>query len=326
MRVVSGVQPTGSLHLGNYFGPIGQFVELQAEHECFFFVADYHALTTLRSGELLRRMRFEALCSYLALGLDPARATIFFQSDVPEVTELACILSNITPMSLLQRSHAYREKVIKGHPADHGLFSYPVLMAADILLYGAELVPVGEDQKQHLEITCAIAERFNRFYGDVFAPLQAHFVPLIPGTDGRKMSKSYHNTIGVFDDEEVIRKKVMGIQTDSRAVDEPKDPDACTLFQLYRLVADEAERGQTEERCRCGGLGYHALKERLASLIFECFAAARRKRDELQERPRYIQQVLDSGRERAREVAAEILRRVRAAVGLDGVRQAANCG
>jgi len=316
MRVVSGIQPTGYLHLGNYFGAIRQFQQLQDDHECFFFIVDYHAMTHLHDADLLRRYRRDAVCAYLALGLDPYKATLFVQSDVPQVLELAWILSTVTPMGLLQRAHAYKDRVSRGLPADHGLFAYPVLMAADILLYGGELVPVGRDQKQHLEMTRDIAQRFNGCYGRLFEMPEAHMMPLVPGTDGRKMSKSYDNTIGIFDDPEVVEKKVMTIPTDSKAKGEPRDPEACALYGLFKLFVAEKEAEAVEAQYRDGSVRYHDVKLRLIDLIRKRFERARKRIAQLQQRPQYVRDVLEAGRERAGKIAEETMQRVRKAVGI----------
>jgi tryptophanyl-tRNA synthetase len=319
MRVLSGIQPSGELHLGNYFGAIRQYLRLQADHDCFFFVANYHALTTVREPEALRAQSVDTAADYLAFGLDPERATIFLQSDVPEVTELAWILSNVTPMGLLERCHAYKEKVAQGIPANHGLFAYPVLMAADIVIYDSDLVPVGQDQKQHVEVTRDIAEALNRTYGEVLRVPEPYIlseVAVVPGTDGRKMSKSYGNTIPVFEPDRKTRSRIMKIETDSTPVADPKDPDKCNVFNIFRLFADQAERDEVARRYREGGIGYAEVKERLAELVREHFAEIKAKREELAARPEAVRQVLAAGAEKARASARKTLARVRTAVGL----------
>ena len=321
MRVVSGIQPTGDLHLGHYFGAIGQYLALQDDHDCFLFVVDYHALTTIRDADILQRYRHECVCAYLALGLDPQRAAVFVQSDVPEVTELAWILSTVTPLGVLQRAHAYKDRVTRGLPADLGLLAYPVLMAADILLYGGEIVPVGPDQKQHVEMARDIAQRFNGCYGLTFGLPEAHTVPTVPGLDGRKMAKRHNNTIGVFEAPDVIRAKVMNIQTDSRPAGEPRDPYHCTLFSLFRLFAEEDESVEVEAQYRRGAARFERLKRRLVDLIGRHFALARQRRVELVRQPERVQQALESGRARARRVASETMLRVRETVGLQILRQ-----
>jgi len=316
MRVLSGIQPSGNLHLGNYFGAIQQYLELQNEHDCYFFVANYHAMTTVTDAAQLRRLTAECVRDYLALGLDPQKAAIFLQSDVPEVTELAWILSTVTPMGLLQRCHAYKDKVARGIAAHHGLFAYPVLMAADILIYEADIVPVGEDQKQRVEVARDIAGCFNSRYGEILKLPEGRPWGLLPGTDGQKMSKTYGNTIGIFDGEDEIRAKVMGITTDSRPVDEPKDPETCNVFALFRLFADETERRDVERRYRAGGIGYRDMKERVTQLIVAHFAEAKAKRRELGQGGDYVVRVLQRGRRKAVHVARRTLDRVREAVGL----------
>jgi len=305
--------------LGNYFGAIRQYLALQKEHECFYFVANYHALTTVRKAEEMRRLTRDCVCDYLALGLDPEKAIIYVQSDVPEVTELAWILTTVTPMGLLQRCHAYKEKIAEGVPADHGLFAYPVLMAADILIYESELVPVGQDQKQHVEVARDIAERFNNQYGEVLRLPEPCILPeaaLVPGTDGRKMSKSYGNEIGIFDGDEEVRAAVMRMKTDSKGISEPKDPEGCNVFALLQLFADEVERKEKDERYRKGGIGYREMKERLVELVLERFSEAKRKREELEGRSEYVRDVLEEGAKRARDAARPTLERVRGAVGV----------
>jgi tryptophanyl-tRNA synthetase len=264
-------------------------------------------------------MTLDCVRDYLALGLDPARATIFLQSDVTEVCELAWILSTVTPMGLLQRCHAYKDKVAQGLAADHGLFAYPVLMAADILIYDAQVVPVGQDQVQHVEVTRDIAGRFNNVFGDILTVPEARLVPEladVPGTDGRKMSKSYGNAIGIFDNEDEVRSAVMGIKTDSKGIDEPKDPDQCNLFALFKLVAGTDERREVEERYRTGGIAYREMKERLHELIVGHFAPAREGRREIASNDNYVHDVLNEGRRRAVRLASETMNRVRRATGL----------
>src|SRR3954463_9545259 len=273
MRVLSGIQPSGALHLGNYFGAIRQYIALQEGHDAFYFVADYHALTSVHDAGRLRQYVGDMFVDLLALGIDPEKATLFVQSDVPETTELAWLLSTVTPMGWLEKAVSYKDKIEHGLPAEHGLFAYPALRAADILLYDADLVPVGQDQKQHLEITRDIAERFNHVFGGgelVFRlpePYILDAVAVVPGLDGRKMSKSYNNTIEIFDDPATIRKKCKKIVTDSTPVEAPKDPDACSLFGLFRLFAPSEERAEVERRYRAGGVGYGEMKTRLADHI-----------------------------------------------------------
>ena len=318
MRVVSGVQPSGDLHLGNYFGAIEQFLDLQDRHECFFFVADYHALTTVHDAERLRRLSIETVSDYLALGLDPDRSVIFVQSDVPELTELAWILSTVTPLQLLTDCHAYQQKIEQGLPAHHGLFAYPVLMAADILIYGSDLVPVGEDQRQHVDVACKIATAFNETYGDTFPLPRPHILEsaaVITGLDGRKMSKSYKNTVGVFDSEEEIRNKVMHIKTDSQAIVKPRDPLAASVFALFKLFAARDEYEDLHRQFAIAKIGNQEIKKRLIELINERFASARAKREDLLANPDSLAAVLKKGSDKARAGARETLDRVRKAVG-----------
>ena len=322
MRVLSGIQPSGALHIGNYFGAIRQYVALQEGNDAYYFVADYHALTSVRDASKLRGYVEDVLIDLLALGLDPGRATLFVQSDVPETTELAWLLTSVTPMGWLEKAVSYKDKVQQGIPADHGLFAYPVLQAADILLHDADVVPVGQDQKQHLEITRDIAERFNHVYGanePVFRLPKAYIldaVSVVPGVDGRKMSKSYGNTIEIFDAPEAIRKKCKKIVTDSTPVEAPKNPDTCPVFGLFKLFASEDERAEVERRYRQGGIGYGTMKSRLAELIIERFASARERRAEWVAHPERVSEVRASAAARARTSARTVLDRARRACGL----------
>jgi tryptophanyl-tRNA synthetase len=319
MRVLSGIQPSGPLHVGNYFGAIRQYVELQRGHQAYYFVANYHALTSVRDAGLLRRYTFDVFVDLLALGIDPEAATLFVQSDAPETTELAWLLTTVTPMGWLEKCVSYKDKVHHGLPADHGLFAYPVLQAADVLLYDADVVPVGQDQRQHLEITRDIAERFNNTYGEVFRLPRAHIldaVAVIPGLDGRKMSKSYDNTIEIFDDPKTIERKCKRIVTDSRPVEEPKDPDADNLYQLFRLFASPDEAAEVARGYRQGGLGYGRVKARLAELIIAHFAPARERRAELVANPDRVAAIRAAGAERARKAARVVLDRAREACGV----------
>jgi len=323
MRVLSGIQPSGPLHIGNYFGAIRQYLALQEGNEAFYFVADYHALTSVRDASTLRKYVFDVMVDLLALGLDPQKATLFVQSDVPETVELAWLLTSVTPMGWLEKCVSYKDKVEQGLPAEHGLFAYPVLQAADILLYDSQLVPVGQDQKQHLEITRDIAERFNRVYGageEVFRLPEPYILPavsVVPGLDGRKMSKSYNNTIEIFDDPAVIKKKVKKIVTDSLPVEAPKNPDTCSLFTLYKLVAPEADLADVERRYREGGVGYGEMKNRLAEAIIATFAEARERRADWVAHPERVAEVRSNAAARARASARMILSKARAACGID---------
>ena len=319
MRVLSGIQPSGALHIGNYFGAIRQYIALQEHNDAYYFVADYHALTSVRDPKVLRGYVFDVIADLLALGLNPDKATVFVQSDVPETTELAWLLTTVTPMGWLEKAVSYKDKVERGLPADHGLFAYPVLQAADILLYDADVVPVGQDQKQHLEITRDIAERFNHIYGNVFRlpkPYILETVAVVPGIDGQKMSKSYQNTIDIFDDPAVITKKTKKIVTDSTPVEAPKNPATCNLFKLYSLFADPGDISEVERRYREGGIGYGEMKKRLAETISATFATARERRAEWAAHPERIAEVRAAAAERARTAARAVLDRVRNACGV----------
>jgi len=320
MTILTGIQPSGKLHLGNYFGAMRPMISLQEQGEEFFFIADYHALTTVRDPQFLRESVRDVALDFLACGLDPSRTVFYRQSDVPEVQELAWLLSVITPMGLIERCHSYKDKLAHGKPATHGLFTYPVLMAADILLMQAEKVPVGKDQKQHLEVTRDIAIKFNNAYGEIFKipdALIAENVAVIPGTDGQKMSKSYGNTIGLFDDLKRIRKQIMGIKTDCAAVEDPKDPDASSIYGLYKLFATPEEAAAMAARFRAGGMGYGEAKKALFEIYERTFAPFREKRAALEKDPDYVADVLKDGARRARERASDTLHRARAAVGLE---------
>lgn len=318
-RILSGIQPSGTLHLGNYFGMMRPAVELQGRGEAFYFIADYHALTTVQDPETLRRNVMEVATDFLACGLDPDRTVFFRQSDVPQHTELAWILSTVTPMGLLERCHAYKDKVARGLSANHGLFAYPVLQAADILIYDSDVVPIGRDQKQHLEVTRDIAVKFNEAYGEVLVIPEADIrdeVATVPGTDGQKMSKSYGNALPIFGEEKALRKRVMGIVTDSTPLEDPKPTDDSTILALYRLVAPADAVQQMEAEFRAGGAGYGDFKKRLFAALWECFAPMREKREALMRDPEQVEEVLRVGAERARRVAGETMDRVRRAVGL----------
>lgn len=319
MRVLSGIQPSGKLHIGNYFGAMRQHLQLQAENEAFYFIADYHALTSGPKPELLSQRIIDVAMDYLALGLDPKKTVFWRQSDVPEITELAWILSCVTPMGLLQRCTGYKDKVAQGISPNHGLFAYPVLQAADILAFHSELVPVGADQKQHIEVTRDIAGFFNNTYGELLTLPRDYIlesVAVVPGIDGRKMSKSYDNTIGIFEPESSIKKKVMRMVTDSTPVEQPKDPDKCNIFALLKLVADENEIKEWDEKYRKGGVGYGDAKKRLVELLIEYFKPYRAKRQELENNIDYVREVLKNGADRARPVAHKTFEEVRKAVGL----------
>jgi len=319
LRVLSGIQPSGRLHIGNFFGAMRQHLQLQTEHDCFYFIADYHALTSSPSPDEVADLSLGVAMDYIALGLNTGKTIFWRQSDVPEVTELTWLLSCITPMGLLQRCTSYKDKVAQGLSPNHGLFAYPVLQAADILIVQSDIVPVGADQKQHIEVTRDIAIRFNNTYGEVFTVPKEHIiesVAVVPGIDGRKMSKSYGNTIEIFEPEDSVKKKIMRIVTDSVPVEEPKDPDKCNVFALLKLVADSDELGEWESRYRTGGLGYGVVKKRLVELIIDYFKPYRQKRAELENNMDYVKEVLAKGAERAKSVASETLERARQSVGL----------
>jgi tryptophanyl-tRNA synthetase len=326
-RILSGVQPSGKLHLGNYFGAVKQHIALQDEADCFYFIADYHALTTLRDPAALRDNVRDVALDYLALGLDPDKVAFFRQSDVPEVAELAWVFSTLTPMGLLERAVSYKDKVDKGLEASVGLFLYPVLMAADILIYRSHVVPVGKDQVQHIEMTADIAEKFNRAYGPVF-PVPTYRLDRgakVPGTDGQKMSKSYGNTIDLFAEGKALKKSVLGIVTDSKPLGTPLDPETCTVFTLYGLLASDEEKAalaaryrQPEQHRNDKGLpfGYGEAKKMLLEKIDGYFGPFRAKRKQLAAQPDYVEDVLRRGARRARAEAQTTLALVREAVGM----------
>jgi tryptophanyl-tRNA synthetase len=320
MRILSGIQPSGALHLGNYFGMMKPAIELQEKGQAFYFIADYHSMTTLVDPAERRQNTLDVALDFLACGLDPKRTVFFRQSDVPEVPELTWILGTVTPMGLLERCHSYKDKVAKGISFNFGLFAYPVLMAADILMYDSNVVPVGQDQKQHVEVTRDIAIKFNEQYGETFVipePQIRAETAKVPGLDGEKMSKSYGNTIEIFGDEKVLRKKVMSIKMDSRTAQEPKpDADQNLAIQVLKLVAEPGVAKGYEERLRAGGLGYGDLKKALFEHYWSHFGAARSKRAELAANLDYVQRVLADGAARARVVAQKVLQRAKVASGL----------
>ncbi|MDR1963012.1 MAG: tryptophan--tRNA ligase [Planctomycetaceae bacterium] len=320
MRILSGIQPTGRFHWGNYFGAIRQYIDLQnGQDTAFYFIANLHALTTVREKGRLAQNTLDAALDLLALGLDPNRATLFVQSDVPEVSELCWILMTTTPIGLLERCHAYKDKKTKGLTADAGLFAYPVLMAADILLYDSELVPVGEDQIQHVEVCRDIAGSFNHSFGEVFVLPKAYVVKdraKVPGLDGGKMSKSYGNAVDVFEEIPLQKKKIMGMTTDSRPMDQPKNPEGDPLFELYSLFASEEQTKSLAATYRRGGFGYGNVKKELVQLAESYFAEARAKRRELAAQPEKIHEILAEGAAKARKKASEVLLRTQQACGL----------
>jgi tryptophanyl-tRNA synthetase len=320
VRVLSGIQPSGRLHIGNFFGAMRQHLQLQSDHDCFYFIADFHALTSNPAPADVARNTLDVAMDYIALGLDTEKTVFWRQSDVPEVTELTWLLSCVTPMGLLHRCVSFKDKVAQGLSPNHGLFAYPVLQAADILIYKSDLVPVGADQKQHIEITRDIAIRFNNSYGKIFTVPQEHIieaVAVVPGTDGQKMSKSYGNTIEIFEPEQSVTKKIMRIVTDSTPVEQPKDPDKCNVFALLKLVASPEELTEWESKYRAGGTGYSEAKKRLAELMIEYFKPFRQKRTELENNLDYVRKVLADGARRAKAVAAKTLAEARKAVGLE---------
>ncbi len=319
MRILTGIQPSGAFHLGNYFGALQPLVRLQDRGQVLALVVDLHALTSVRDAAALRDHTSRAAVDFLACGLDPERSIFFRQSDVPEHAELMWILSTVTPMGLLERAHAYKDKVARGLGASHALFAYPVLQAADILLYDADIVPVGKDQKQHLEMTRDIAVKMNEAYGDVLKlpePEIAEDVATIPGLDGQKMSKSYGNAIELFMPEKALRKRVMSIVTDSTPLEAPKDPEGSTIVELYRLVAQPGDVQRMKDDFRAGGIGYGEFKQRLFEAIRDYFEPLRENREALLADPEKVGKILDDGAERAREIAGSTLDRVRRAVGL----------
>lgn len=320
MRILSGIQPSGRLHLGNYFGMMKPAIALQEQGEAFYFIANYHALTTVSDPDALRRSTLDVALDFLACGLDPTRTVFYRQSDVPEVTELTWLLSVVTPMGLLERSHSFKDKTSRGIAASHGLFSYPVLMAADILIVQSDIVPVGRDQKQHLEITRDIAIKFNNQYGETFRIPKEQIleeVAVVPGLDGQKMSKSYNNAIEIFGDPKETKARMMRIVTDSKGVADPKDPEQCNVFALYKLFATPEERDAMAARYREGGMGYGEAKKALHAKFEAHFGPLRAKREELASNPDYVEDILLRGAERARAEASITLERARKAVGLE---------
>lgn len=321
--VVSGIQPSGTLHLGNYFGALRQHIRLHQQHEAYYFIVNYHALTSLQDRERLLQYTMDVALDYLALGFDPEQASLFVQSDVPQVTELAWIFYNLTPVSQLEKGVSYKDKIAQGISPNAGLFNYPVLQAADILIYGGTLVPVGADQKQHIEITRDVAQRFNATFcaeDDPLLPLPEPYiledVAVVPGIDGRKMSKSYGNTIGIFDEGRELKKKVMSIVTDSTPLEDPKDPNADNVFALIRLFASDEDRERIAAAYRAGGYGYGHAKKELVGMIDACFGEARERRRELARRPDYVRDVLREGGRKGRMRAEALMEQVRERVGL----------
>jgi len=319
-RVLSGIQPSGQIHLGNYLGAIRKQIEMQKNYECYLFIADLHALTTVRDPEKMRKYTLDLAKAYIALGLDPKKTVFFQQSAVPEHTELCWILDTITSMGLLERAHAWKDAQNKGtKETTVGLFNYPVLQAADILLYKPSLVPVGQDQKQHIEITRDIATKFNQTYGEIFPlpePLIEKDVAIVPGTDGQKMSKSYGNTIDIFADEAILKKQVMGIKTDSTPLEKPKDTTSCLVFTLYSLLATKNETTALASKYRKGGFGYGDAKKLLLEKILDHFGPARKRFTELDKNPKIVQNILVQGNKKAKKIAEKTLEEVKKKAGL----------
>lgn len=318
--ILSGITPSGKLHLGNYFGAIRQHIHMQEEGDAFYFIANYHSLTSITDGKEIRENTLDIALDYLALGLDPDKCTFFAQSDVPQVTELAWILGTFCPVSLMEKGVAYKDKVAQGMSPNIGLFTYPILQAADILIYNSDLVPVGQDQKQNIEICRDLAGKVNHVYDKELLKLPEEYivesVAVVPGIDGRKMSKSYDNTIGIFDEGKTLKKKVMSIETDSTPLDEPKDPDSCNVFALIKLFADDQKREEIAGKYRAGGYGYGHAKKELLGMIEEYFADAREKRKRLAQKPDYVTDLLKEGGKKARERAETVMGPLREATGI----------
>jgi len=318
--IVSGIQPSGNLHLGNYFGAVQQYIQFIEEgHECYYFLANYHALTSLRDKNRMLELTRSTAADFVALGLDPERCSLYLQSDLPEVCELQWLLTTVTPMGLLERCHAYKDKVQQGISADHGLFAYPVLQAADILIVRANSVPVGQDQKQHIEVTRDIAEYFNNSYGEFFTlpePYIPEHVATVPGRDGRKMSKSYNNAIEMFAPEKEVRQQIFSIVTDSAAVEDPKDPEESILYSVLKLFCDSDTQAEWADRFRKGGLGYGEVKKEIFSLFMDKFGPMRQRRQELEKEPQYLDEILKKGVEQVRKIALPLLKEARDAVGI----------
>ena len=318
-RVLSGIQPSGNLHIGNYFGMIKRMIEYQESSDLFCFIANLHSLTTMTDHENLKKLTLDAAMDMLALGLDPDKCYFWVQSDVPETTELAWILSCITPMGLMERAHSYKDKIAKGIQPNLGLFNYPILMAADILINQADIVPVGQDQKQHLEMARDIAIKFNNTFGDVFKipePEIPKEIAVIPGVDGQKMSKSYNNIIPIFADESIIKKAVMSIVTDSKGVDESKDPGGNTIYELYKLFASKKETDELASRFRKGGIGYGDAKRMLLDKISETFKPFQEKRQYLEKNPKEVEKILADGAEKVSKISHDTMQKVRSVTGL----------
>ncbi len=319
MRILSGIKPSGTIHIGNYLGMIKPMVDSQQRGELYCFIANMHSLTSLFNPKEMLEYTREAILDLLALGIDPEKSIFWVQSEVPEVAELTWYLNNVTPVGLLERCHAYKDALAKGIPANNGLFSYPVLMAADILAYQSNRVPVGKDQKQHVEVTRDIAIKFNATYGEVFTIPEPEIIEelaVVPGIDGQKMSKSYGNTIEIFGEEKVIRKKIMSIVTDPTPVEAPKEPDNSIIFALYRLFANSGQTGEMAKRYRAGGLGYGTAKKELFDVLWSHFATCREKRELLCKNEDYLLEIRRKGAQKARAIVTETMDRVRKLVGV----------
>ncbi len=319
MRILSGIQSSGKVHIGNYLGMIKPMVEYQDRGELFCFIANMHGLTTIFNGNQMRENIRDVIIDVLSLGIDPEKSIFWVQSDVPEVAELTWYLGTVTPMGLLQRCHSYKDKVARNIPASSGLFTYPVLMAADILLYSSNIVPVGQDQKQHVEVTRDIAIKFNTAYGEILTIPEAEVreeVAVIPGTDGQKMSKSYDNTIEIFAPEKELHNRIMSIVTDSTPVKEQKDPDTNNVYLLYKLFASQEDAEVMAEKFRKGGYGYGEAKKKLFNLVMDCFGLYRENREKIIKDISYVDEVRNKGAEKARNIASELLDKVRKAVGV----------
>ena len=319
-RILSGIQPSGRLHLGNYFGMMKRMIEYQDKEDLFCFLVNYHALTTISNGNKLRKETLRAAMDFLALGINPEKSYFWVQSDIPEVTELTWILSNVTPLGLLERCHSYKDKVARGISPSHGLFAYPVLMAADILIFQSNIVPVGKDQKQHVEVARDIAIKFNNTYGDTFVIPEEEIqqdLATVPGLDGQKMAKSYDNTVEIFADEKTMKQKVMSIVTDSTPVDQPKNPETCNLFAIYKLFANEDQVKELDDKYRNKPLKYSEIKKELFGMIWEYFAEARQERKKYENSPGDVINILKKGAGKARKIAGNTLQQILKAVGLN---------
>ncbi len=318
--ILSGIQPSGRLHLGNYFGAIRQHLDFQWKGDAFYFIANYHSMTSLQDGKKLEKYTYDIALDYLALGMNPEKCTFFAQSDVPQVLELAWILGTLTPVSMMEKGVSYKDKVALGLQPNIGLFTYPVLQAADILIYHSDIVPVGADQKQNIEISRDLAARLNRIFGGEFLQIPDAYivksVATVPGIDGRKMSKSYNNTIDIFDSGKVLKKKVMSVVTNSTPLEEPKDPDSCHVYALIRLFASESKNAEIRQKYQAGGFGYGHAKKELLSLIDDYFAEARDRRETLSGDPDFVRDMLREGGKKARERAEVVMGPIREATGI----------